>query len=416
MAASLINRIVVVGAGFAGIYTWTHLHRYYHNNPAVQLILINPKNYFLFTPLLHEVATGGINPENIVEPLRKILGCCMHEFFLGKVQKVRLKEKILETSGGEISYDYLVLAPGGETQYYNIPGAAEYSFPLKSLEDAVRLKNHCIRSIECASHARNSNDVNTKLHFVIIGGGPTGVELAAEMSQFLIHSFGKYYPEKLIKNIRISLLHRGKELLPQFSPPLRQKALQSLLAKGIHVRLAVAVQEVNQDFIILENGERLRTSTVIWVGGVRPVPLAFDESLLTSSGRIQVLSTLQLSGYPSVFILGDIAAVSDPSEKNMLPMFAQVATQEARYAALNIQRLIQGKNTMPFTYKHQGTLVSLGQWMAVGEIHTYVFSGRFAWWLWRTIYLSKMISWRKKIKVAIDWTINLFSPRDISEL
>lgn len=409
-------KIVIVGAGFGGIYALKNLHRFFHNNTNVQISLISENNYFLFTPLLHEVATGGINPENIIEPIRKILGCCLYEFYLGKVIKINIRNHILETNTGIINYDYLILAPGAETNFFDISGAKEHSFTLKSLDDAIHLKNHLISIIEKASHIRDRNIRKNILQIVVIGGGPTGVELVTELEEFFKQTFSHYYSKEVIEDISIILVQKGAELLPHFSKKLRVKSLEVLQKKGIKILFNSSVVQIKEKSIELSTGMVFLTETVVWVAGIKPNEIDFTEPVKkNANGQINVNEYLQLDDHLNIFAIGDIARVKN-KDGAIIPALAQVAVQEAKIVAENIKRSIDNQNLKPFQYKNAGTLISLGQWMAAGEISNFVLWGHFTWWIWRTIYLSKLISWPKKMKVAVDWTINIFSPRDISQL
>ncbi|MFZ3011988.1 MAG: NAD(P)/FAD-dependent oxidoreductase [Minisyncoccia bacterium] len=410
------TKIVIIGNGFGGIYTLRNLHKLFHHNKDISLCLIGEKNYFLFTPLLHEVATGGINPENIVEPLRKILGCCLDKLYLGKAEKINIKEKTVSAGAHIIPYDYLVIAPGAETNFHDALNAEKYSLTLKSIEDAVRIKNEIIRKIECASHTEDTLEQTKKLSFVVVGGGPTGVELSAEMQEFITENFSDYYKNKLLtKDASVTLVQRGSELLPQFNKKIREQSLKILEKKGVRVLLGKGVREISDSFVLLDNGEKIETTTVIWTAGVKPTEIEFDQVVWRSKDRrLLVNEYLGLKEHQDIFALGDNAAFKDG--ESFLPPSAQVAEQQARIVAKNIYLSITNKNLEPFVYKHKGKMVSLGKWMAMGEISDFVFGGRITWWVWRTLYLSKLISLRKKVKVALDWTINIFSPRDISEL
>lgn len=411
------TRIVILGAGFGGVYAFKRLHKFFHRDPNVKLVLVNEKNYFLFTPLLHEVATGGVSRENVVEPLRKVLGCCLAEFHLAKVRSVDLEKRRVATDVGICEYDYLVVALGAETNFYGTPGAREHSFTLKSLEDAVRLKNHFIKKFEEATTVTDIKRLDAMLHFVVVGGGPTGVELAAEMAELFYETFGKYYKDHFFyPKVKITLVQSHKELLPHFSKKMREKSLKVLRDKKINVRLGARVTLVSGSSVEFGGGERMPTETVVWVAGVRPHKPHFNEAVEENArGRIMVNEYLQMKRRPEVFVLGDMAAFAT-GEGRELPMLAQVTTKEASAVAENIGRLIHGKSLKPFSYRHSGDMISLGQWMALAEIKKVSFQGHLAWWLWRTVYLSKLISFPKKIKVAVDWTFNLFMPRDISEL
>jgi NADH dehydrogenase len=413
-------KILIIGNGFGGIYTLKNLHRFFHHDKRVKFSLVGEKNYFLFTPLLHEVATGGVNASNITEPIRKVLGCCLHEFYLGKAEFVSAADRTVKVGNHLILYDYLVLAPGAETNFYNIPGAEKYSLPLKSIKDAEKIKNHCITQVERASHAKDRNERKKMLRFVVVGGGPTGVELAAELEEFIKETFSNYYPPEIITDASIVLVQKDRELVPHFGPRVRQKSLRALEKKGVTVMLGNTVKEVGEAQVVLDKNIKISTETVIWVAGVKPAVLKFDGKIAQSSdGRLIVNRYLQLENHQNIFALGDFASFAQKNRGNVytpLPALAQVAEKQARAVAKNIQLAVTGKALRAFRYRHTGNLISLGQWMAVGEILNFTFSGRVTWWFWRTVYLSKLISWRKKVRVAVDWTTNLFSPRDISEL
>ena len=236
-------KIVIIGNGFGGTYTLKALGKIFKNNPKVEITLVGEKNYFLFTPLLHEVATGGINPENIIEPIRKVLGSCLSKFYLGKAGLINLKNQTVAVDNHQLSYDYLVLAPGAQTNFYNISGASKYCFTLKSIDDAIRIKNHCITQMERASQTANSTERKKMLTFVVVGGGPTGVEMAAELQEFIRETFSGYFKKEIIADASVLLIERGSELMSSFNIAIRKKSLRVLLEKGIQVVLNTAVKE-----------------------------------------------------------------------------------------------------------------------------------------------------------------------------
>lgn len=408
-------KILIAGNGFGGVYTLKRLHKFFHKNPQVELSLVGEKNYFLFTPLLHEVATGSISPENIIEPIRKVLKCCLKQFYSGKIEIVNTNTKTVKVGNIFIPYDYLILAPGAETNFYNVPGAEKYSFTLKSIDDAIKIKNNCIAVMDRASHIEDKVLREQMLKFVVVGGGPTGVELAAELQELVKESFKRYYPKEIIKDTSVVLIQKGPELLSQFGEKVRIKSLEVLRKKGVKVLLKTRVKEVTESYVELEDNTKIMTNTTIWVGGVKPIDLNFDLPVVKSSdGRLVVNKYLEIKNYKNIFAIGDVAAFEEKG--SFLPMLAQVAEKEARALAKNIKLLIGGKKPKPFSYHNTGNLVSLGQWMAIGEISNFVFWGHITWWIWRTVYLSKLLSWEKKMEVVFDWTINLFSARDISQL
>jgi NADH dehydrogenase len=414
-------KIVILGGGFGGVYTLKYLHKLFHTrgltristriNADVKLFLVNKKNYFLFTPLLHEFATGSVSLENLVEPIREIIKCCDYEFVHGEVKRIDLEKKIVELNESKFDYDYLVIALGSKTNFYNIPGAEENSFTLKSLDDAIRLRNHFIHMFEIASKDKDEE----LLTFVIVGGGATGVELAGEMSDYFYKIFSKFYPKEIISKVKIILIEKGNELIPQFSPKLRKIAFEVLKKKNVEVILGKGVKEVGKDFIKLDDETIIKTKTVVWTAGIEPnLPEIIGNIEKDSKGRLIVNEYLQIKNYDNVFALGDVCSFIQ--NQKPLPQLAQVAVRQAKAVAKNIFNLIQNKPLEKFVYKHQGDLISLGRFFAIGEIKNFTFSGFFAWILWRGVYLSKMISNKDRIKTFVDWLLGFFYPRDITEI
>jgi NADH dehydrogenase len=403
-------KIVILGGGFGGVYTLKYLHKFFHNTD-IKLVLVNKKNYFLFTPLLHEFATGSVSLENLVEPIREIIRCCDYEFIHGEVKRIDLENKIVELNENKIDYDYLVIALGSKTNFYDIPGAEENSFTLKSLDEAIRLRNHFIHMFEIAS----KDQEETILTFVIVGGGATGVELAGEMSDYFYKTFSKFYPKEIISKVKIILIEKGNELIPQFSPKLRKIAFDVLRKKNVEIILGKGVKEVGKDFIKLDDETIIKTKTVIWAAGVEPnLPEIVGNIEKDSKGRLIVNEYLQVKNYDNVFGVGDVCCYIQ--NQKPLPQLAQVAVRQAKTVAKNIFNLIKNRPLEKFVYRHQGDLISLGRFFAIGEIKNFAFSGFFAWILWRGVYLSKMISNKDKIKTFIDWLLDFFYPRDITEI
>lgn len=414
MTTPRTTRIVIAGAGFGGTYTYRYLHRLLHGRSDVRISIVNRSNYFLFTPLLHEVATGGISRENIVEPIRAVLGCCLDDFYHASITGISFRKKKILTSNGDIPYDRLVVALGCETNFFSVPGAEKHCFGLKDMPDAVRLKNHLIRQLELANTTVSLADRRRLLTFVVIGGGATGVELACELSDFLHGTLGAYYSDELASLISIKLLHKGGELIPQFDPSLRKKSLAFLNKKRIDVRLQTEVARISKEGVVLVDGEVIATATPIWVAGVKPPTLDLDDrSAVQDDGKFLVTKALQSIVYRDVFALGDIAICKGTA---CFPQLAQVATRQAPIMAKNLLASIDGRTFVDYHYVNAGSLISLGGWVAAGKIGNRIVFGRFAWWLWRTVYLLKLHSFENQVKVALDWTFGLFTSRDSSEL
>lgn len=406
-----MQKILILGGGFGGIYTLKHLHKFFHKKEDIRLILVNKKNYFLFTPLLHEVATGGTSLENIIESIRGIIKCCDYNFIHGEVRKIDLEKRKVYIDNFEIDYDFLVIALGSVTNFYNIPGAEENSFTLKNLDDAIKLRNHFIHNFELASKEYKEELLN----FVIVGGGATGVELSAEVSEYFYYTFSKLYPKELIEKVKIFLIEKSPELIPQFSPNLRKIAFNVLTQKKINILLNKGVVMIGKDFIKLDDGTEIRTNTVIWTAGVKPnLPEIVGNFEKDKIGRLILNKYLQVKNYKNVFAVGDNCCFIQ--NEKPLPQLAQVAVRQAEIVSKNIFNLVKKKPLEKFIYKHQGDLISLGRFFAMGEIKGFSFSGKFAWILWRGVYLSKMISFPDKIRTLIDWILDLFHPRDVSEV
>ncbi len=398
-------KILIIGGGFGGLYTAKYLDQLLKSEPLIEITLVNQTNYFLFTPLLHEVATGSLSPLSIAEPIREILRGTKVKFIQATATSVDKKTKQVSTTAGILDYDYLVIATGSKTNFYHLDQTKV--FQLKNLRDAVNLKNHLIDKIELATTSKNE-DKNKLTTFVIVGGGATGVELAAELAGFTCQTMiKKYYPAGSdLSQIKIYLINSGQTVLPHLNPKIQQIATTSLLKKGINLKLNTKVEEIINDQVILSSGEKITTETIIWTAGVLP-----HHPNTNDNKRIRVNDFLQDLDYPNIFVLGDVAGQVDPA-----PMLAQVATKEATIVAKNIKALIHKQTLTAFKFKPQGMLISLGTWNAVGEIWGITVSGRFTWWLWRTIYLSKFMSWRKRFRIMAEWTVNLFFPRDITKI
>jgi NADH dehydrogenase len=310
-----------------------------------------------------------------------------------------------------------VLALGATTNFFNAPGAEEFSYVLKDLDDAIKLRSRFIETFEKASEIQDPVLRKKILSFAIIGGGATGVELTGELEALFNNTFLKYYKD-IIKedDIKLYLINLGSELLAPFKPRARAKALEVLQKNGATVMLNTGVKEVKEGGLVLNDGSFLEASTIIWTAGVKPNPPMFTHDVAADKwGRIIVSPTLQIPNCPNVFVIGDMASLQD-KDGRPLPMLAQVAELQGLHTGKNIKRLLNGeKKLKEFVFHSKGELASLGQRQAVANIFGVQFSGLLAWFLWRTVYLFKFISNSKKIKIAVDWTVNLFFPHDITK-
>ncbi|MEK7390690.1 MAG: NAD(P)/FAD-dependent oxidoreductase [Patescibacteria group bacterium] len=431
--------IVILGAGFGGIYTFLNLRRRLSPQEA-DITIINRTNYFLFTPLLHEVATGGLSHHQVVEAIRSIIykrGAVLH---VAEIRNIDTRNKTVETSVGPVPYDILVIATGATSEFHGIPGAPEKTFVLKNLNDAIKIRNRFIDAFEKAVEIKDHQERRKLLTFVIVGGGATGVELAAEMTDLFFDTFRKFFCGKIpMEDVTIHLITGDTELLRNFHGKMRARAKVILSQKGVNVRTGARVLVVDENGVSLNDGSRIESKHVLWLAGVSPnVPpsdkpftrnsiadeLATGKIASKIAGRIIVDRQMKARGHENIYALGDVATFED----EFLPMHAQTAVQAARVVAQNIfaeiysemrsedgkRREKPGEKRNGFYYRSAGDLVSLGQWQAVGYFLKILWVGPLAWFIWRTVYLFKFASWSKRVKIAVDWTIDIFYPRDIT--
>lgn len=404
--------IAILGTGFGGMYTWKYLIKKY---PKARYILVNHTNYFLFTPLLHEVATGSLYHRQVVEAVRHLIEGTGSEFLMANVLSINTAGKEIVTDKGVIQYDIAVLALGSRTSFFNVPGAEEHSLILKNIADAIKIRSKIIDAFEQAVMVKNKAERKRLLSFVIVGGGPTGVEFAAESAQLLWETFDRFYDDIHVDDITLTLVTRDPELLPMFHKKIRSNAQKALISKKIHVITNESVQAVRNDGVVLGSGKKIDAAHVIWTAGVVPnVPQAMPIFELDKNGRIVVDEFLRVKGVKDVYAIGDIASFAG-KEGKPLPMLAQVAVQQAKVAAINISRECEKQPLKKFKFFHIGDLVSIGKWNALGDIMGIRLSGPIAWFVWRTVYLFKFFSWSKRLKIAVDWTVDLFYPRDITK-
>ena len=407
------KHIVILGAGFGGVHTYKALPSLVKKNCIITII--DQRNFFLFTPLLVEVAGSSLDQHNIVEPIRDIISP-QHTFIQSMVLSVDSIQKKILLTDQEISYNILVSALGSTTHFFGVPGAQEYGYILKDLDDAVSLRNRFIDVFEEASTTLDEEHRKKLLKFVIVGGGPTGVELAGEISGLFFNTFQKQFRTISFDDVHITLVNSSPEILKMFNACLRNYAAKSLKKENIRIFNNICVTEVRPDGIVTKEGDLIPAHTIIWTAGVKANCFEKDcGSFLSNCNRIIVDDYLRAKNTKDIFIIGDMALF--PSEDGRgLPMTAQIAKQQGICTAKNIKRLLYCKPLLPFVYHKKGLLVSLGSYNAIAEIKGLFFKGIFAWFIWRTIYVFNFASWKKRFRIMFDWTINLFSCRDTTRL
>jgi NADH:quinone reductase (non-electrogenic) len=410
------KRVLILGSGFGGLYTALHLEKKLRREAAVEITLVNRENFFLFTPMLHEVAAGDLDLTHIVNPVRKLLR--RTHFFNGNIRSINLKERRVvaahadDNHDHELFYDYLVLALGSVTNFYNLPGLAENALTMKSLSDAIRLRGRLIKNLEEADFECSSDDRSRLLTVVVAGGGFAGVETIASVNDFVREAI-EFYPKLTEKELRIVLIEATDVILPELGPELGAYARKKLARRGVQFLMNTAVKSVSNDEVNLSDGTCLKTNLLVWTAGVSPNPLLETLDCSKERGRLVTNEFLEVEDFPGVWALGDCAAVPDPASGKYCPPTAQHAIRQGKVAAENIIAAINGGQGRRFEFKTIGALASIGKRTGVARIMGVNFSGFVAWWLWRTIYLSKLPRFEKKLRVALDWFLDLLFSKDL---
>jgi NADH:ubiquinone reductase (H+-translocating) len=411
------SNVVIIGAGFAGLYTALELEKLLKGQGQITVTLLNSENFFLFTPMLPETGAASIATRHIVSPLRKLLR--RTRFAEVTVEAINLDSRVIAArhslTGGplEFSYDHVVLGLGGVTNYFGVPGAAEHSIPFKTLGDAIYVRNHVIDKLEEA--AVEPERADALLTFVVVGGGLTGVEVSGALNDF-VRDAAEYYPEIDRERIRVMLIEAGPRLMPEMNEELATFAEKIMRERGIDVRTRTSAVKVEEGGFELSTGERIPTETLIWGAGVAPNPLIATLDVPKERGRIRVNEYLEVEGRENVWALGDCAHIPDARTGKPHPPTAQHAVREGKRAARNIAASYGIGKRQPFDYKTMGQLAIVGERTGVADVMGYRFSGLFAWFLWRTYYLNRIPQLEKRVRVVLDWSLDLFFRRDLVQL
>jgi NADH:ubiquinone reductase (H+-translocating) len=410
------KRIVILGGGFGGLYAAIELERTLARRADLEVVLVNRENFFLFTPMLHEVAASDLDVTNIVSPIRKLLKRV--KFFCGSVESIDLDKRLVAVWHGderhphELEYDHLVIGLGCVTNFYGLPGVAESALTMKSLGDAIDLRNRIIANMEEADFECCASMRERLLTMVVAGGGFAGVETAASINDFM-HEALSFYPNLTKEQVRVVLVHSGDVVLPELGEKLGGYAQRKMIERGMHVHTGVRVAQFGDHHVRLTDGTKIKSCTLIWTAGTSPNPLLQSLPCKLDRGRLKVSEFLEVDGYQGVWALGDCAVVPDRKTGKPHPPTAQHAIRQGRTLARNIVASLNGGRKRPFTFTTLGQLASLGRRTGVANILGWNFSGFIAWWLWRTIYLSKLPRFEKKLRVALDWTLDLFFSKDL---
>lgn len=412
------TRIVVLGGGFGGAFAAKRLQERIGSQPGVLISLVNRENYFVFQPMLPEVAAGSIEPSQIANPLRRMLPGV--GFFASDVASIDLARKQVFIFAGEgrhlraLPYDHLVLALGTVVDLSSLPGLSEHSLALKNIGDAFYLRNHVIGCLEQADIEDDEEHRRALTTFVVVGGGFSGVETIGELQE-MVSLVLPHYRNLRREDVRFVLVHGQERILPEVVPGLGEYAAAELRSRGIEILLKARCRAATAEHVFLEDGQAIATRTLISTVGNAPNPLLQTLPCRTERGRLAVEPSLKVPGFDGLWALGDCAAVPSPDGRPYAPT-AQNAIRQAVVCADNIVATLQGAALQPFVFNALGKLASLGGRSAVAEILGFRIKGFLAWWLWRSLYLMKLPGIERRIRVALDWTLDLVFQRNIVQL
>jgi NADH dehydrogenase len=404
MTTQNVPHVLIIGAGFGGMEAARKLAK-----APVRITLINRENYHLFQPLLYQVAIAGLVPSQIAYPVRTIFRRQKNlTFQMGEVTAIDFDARFVRTDGSVIAYDYLVLAIGGQTNFFKLQTVEENSFQLKNIESAVDTRNHLLEMFERASREPDPEQRRALLTFGIVGGGPTGVETAGALAELIRMVIAKDYPQMDLRDVHVLLLESTGHLMESYPDALRKATFDLLSRKHVEIWLNTRLTDYDGKRMTLADGRQIGASTLIWTAGVRAGALADRLNLpQANASRLITEDTLQLAGHPEVFLVGDAAYLVDAAGKP-LPMLATVAQQEARAAAANLKRMLNGEASQPFRYKDPGLLATIGRNAAVARIAGLSFSGFVAWVIWVVLHIYRLIGFRNRLVVFINWAWDYF--------
>ena len=426
------KKIVILGGGFAGVECARQLESHFGNDSEIELVLVSEDNFLLFTPMLPQVASGMIETRHIVMPIRAI--CHKTKFYEGRVKNVDPFGKLVtlwgtgEKRGISIHYDYLVVALGSETNFFGMVDVEKNAYTMKTLNDAVMLRNRIIDMLEQAENETDPILRKSFLTFVIVGGGFAGIETAGELMDLLLDA-RKYYPTIHKEDIKVIVLEALPMILPGFNEKLAKFAKQKMVERGIDIKLKTAVTSFDGTEVTVKSLDVytkdpidevkidvIRTKTLVWTAGVTPVNTIKRSMLKTDKGKVIVNDFLEVPEFSGVFAIGDCALFMDPQTNRPFAPTAQLAEAQAKIAAYNLNALIKNLKQKKFQFQSKGQMAIIGKRTGIATFLGMNISGLLAWLIWRNVYLSKIGLPDKKVRVFLDWTIDLFFDRDISRL
>ena len=426
------KKIIILGGGFAGVECARQLESEFGNDPKIELVMVSEDNFLLFTPMLPQVASGMIETRHIVLPIRTI--CQKTKFYEGRVKNIDPYGKLVTLWGTSdkrsisIHYDFLVVALGSETNFFGMADVEKNAYTMKTLNDAVMLRNRVIDMLEQAENETDPILRKSFLNFVVVGGGFAGIETAGELMDLLLDA-RKHYPTIHKDDLKVIVLEALPMILPGFNEKLAEFAKEKMVDRGIEIRLQTAVTSFDGNEVTTKALEQnpknstdesivdaIRTKTLIWTAGVTPVNTIKRSMLKTDRGKVIINEYLEAEGFPNVFAIGDCALFLNSETKRPFPPTAQIAEAQAKTAAKNLKAVIKNSEKEKFEFHSKGQMAIIGKRSGIATFLGMNISGFWAWLIWRNVYLSKIPTLDKKIRVFLDWTIDLFFDRDISRL
>jgi len=397
------HKIIIIGAGFGGITLAKSLR-----SNKIEVLLIDQNNYHNFQPLMYQIATGGLEPYSIAYPVRRIFRNRDNiRFRMTKVKSVNTDAKKIKTSVGSFEYDYLIIATGSQSNFYDFDSIKNILFPLKSIPDALNMRSFIFQNLEKSLTKQSDESLEEILNIAIVGGGPAGIELAgalAEMKQFVIP---KDFPDLDISKLSINLYQSAPKLLKTMSEEASDKTLEYLKNLGINVFLNSRVTNYDGDKLSLSDGSSFPTDTLIWAAGVKGAPIkGLPKKALDRGGRILVDAFNRVKYTESIFAIGDVASHVTEENPRGLPMLAPVAKQQGKLLSKNLMRLIEKKPISPFEYKNRGVMATIGRKKAVVDLPKWKTQGTFAWFLWMFVHIMSLVGFRNKFVAVFDWIAN----------
>jgi NADH dehydrogenase len=396
-------RVVIIGGGFGGISLARNL-----KNLELQVVMLDKHNYHTFQPLLYQVSTGGLEPDSIAYPIRKVLQDYEHFYFrLAQVKKINPTEKQLETDIGPLSYDYLVLATGSVTNYFGNAEIEEHGMAMKSIPQSLNLRSLILENFERALLTDDLRERDALMCFVIVGGGPTGVELAGALAEIKKGILHKDYPDLDTGRMQINLIQSGDRILKEMSVQASEKAEAFLRGLGVKVWKNVRVTGYDGKVVTTKTDMRFESATLVWAAGVKAALVhGLDAENLLTGGRIKVNEFNQVLGHPDIFAIGDVACMATADSPHGQPMMAQPAMQQGKNLGENFARLLDDRPLKPFEYNDKGSMATVGRNKAVVDLPKFRFQGVFAWFVWMFVHLFFLIGFRNRVVVFINWVYN----------